>query len=234
METRLPRVSTYGFGILPYALQLARLLMENVGTNMAWWTANVQPLLEPLVWPIAPAFLLGLFIQDLYNKKSWIRENWRNWTRKFEVVFANVGYAEEPRRLDVRTQIRFVKNIPSAQLTLRVYSCIGLNRPPFVHAISIAKLTDIIKDQIQTIEIAKLAIPFPGWIPFHSSWGPGAPDHRKALIGGSKNVVEIELTGSFIITQRHRFFVANLTYGGPQDMPSLYLQDEDEDVFKVS
>src|SRR5205823_478924 len=146
-----------------------------------------------------------------FKRGSWIQDDWRYWTRKFEIVSLNVCYAEDPRRLDVRASIRFVRYIRSARLTLRVFSCTNSVADLLIHVINLGELTNISKHETRTIEIAKLAIPYPGWSPVHSSWGPGRPDHTKALIGASKNIVEIELIGT-LVPQRHRVFVSNLHY----------------------
>src|SRR5207302_7288310 len=122
MRTKLPQ-RIYLLGILPYVFPPIRWVMENVGTNTAWWAAHIQPTLEPFLWPAAPAFLLGVLLQDSFKRGSWIQDDWRYWTRKFEIVSLNVCYAEDPRRLDVRASIRFVRYIRSARLTLRVFSC---------------------------------------------------------------------------------------------------------------
>ena len=232
MAINLPRKS-YAIGVLPYVLPFVRWLMENVGTNTQWWAAHVQPILEPVLWFVTPAFLFGLLIGDTYNPQSWLRQNWRTWTRKFDVVSINVSYAEEPRRLDVRVQVKFVRSIRSARLRLRVYSCTGIATSPFFYSILIEDLRHVAKDDVRSIQVATMAISHPGWSPFHSSWGPGPPDHARAFVGGSKNVVELELSG-ILIRQRHQFFVSNPSFGSPPESPVLYVQDEDEDVFATT
>jgi len=59
MRTKLPQ-RIYLLGVLPYVFPPIRWVMENVGTNTAWWAAHSQPTLEPFLWPAAPAFLLGV------------------------------------------------------------------------------------------------------------------------------------------------------------------------------
>ena len=231
MASRL-KVPAYTVGALPFVFPAIRWLLENVGTNTEWWAAHVQPILEPLIWPVAPAFLLGLLLQDLLNRKSWIRTRWRAWTRTFEVAALNCGYAEDPRRLEVRVRIRFVRKVRAARLTLKVLSCVGVVSGPFVHIIPVEVIASALKDEWRDIVVARLFISYPGWTPLHSSWGPGPPDHTRALVGGSRNIVELRLDG-IVVPQRHRFFVANPAFGGPQEMPAIYVQDDDADVFLI-
>src|SRR5882724_7416400 len=82
ISRRLPPFS-YGLCGIPYALAVIRWLVENVGMNTTWWNVHIQPILEPLLWPVVPAFFAGVVVEDLLNSKSWVKEFWRNLTRKF-------------------------------------------------------------------------------------------------------------------------------------------------------
>lgn len=229
MGNRL-KVPAYAFGVLPFVFPAVRWLFESVGTNTDWWTIHIQPVLEPLLCPVAPAFLSGLLLQDVYNRHSWLRSLWRTRTSAFEVEAVNVGYAEDPRRLEAIIRIRFVRKIRAGRLNLKVFSCVGVGTPPIVHIIHVESVEYAVKDECRNVLIANLFISYPGWVPLHSSWGPGPPDHKRALVGGSRNIVELRLDG-ILWPQCRRFHVANLTFAPPQEMPALYVQDEDTDVF---
>jgi len=228
--------STYGVAVIPIVLQAVWFVTEQYAANTNWWTAWVQTWPMRTIWFTAMAFIAGLLIQDMLYPNSWIKKNWRDFTNKFEIVWLNVSYSENPRRLEVNVRIRFVRPIKSASLSLRIHSCTGMNYAPHIHPIHIENLSNIMKDEQRIIKIATLVISHPGWIPFHSTWGnsPLSVDlNSPSLVGRSKNVVYLELTGPMIIPQRHKFFVANLDYAAAHAIPAIYAQDEDEDIFKI-
>ena len=191
------------------------------------------------MWPWAVVFLAGVFLQDILNPHSWIREIWRTKFRKFKVTNLNCSEpADDPKRLQITLGITFEKDIKSAELLLRVYSCTGLTPSrPTIHPIKIRQLSNIKKDQFEKIIIARLLIPHPGWSQFHSIWGEGelgtAPN-RPSLVGRSRNVACLELTGPWMFKQTHKFYVSTFDYSGSPSIPGLYVQDEDEDVFKLN
>lgn len=231
MSDRYPR-PTYGLGILPYALRGVESLFEVVEPHTAWWHTYVQPILEPFLWPVAPAFLLGLVLQDGFDRESWLRYWWRRLAAKFVLVSLSVSQAEEPKRIQVTALIRFTKNISLGQLVLRVHSCMNAANGGFLHVIRVDESLRALKGEQRQIEIAKVPIAYPGWTPIHSAWGPGWPGHSRAVAGLSKNVVDIEVIGGWL-PQRHRIFVSNLGYGTQTPVPIVYAQDQDEDVFAV-
>lgn len=221
---------------LPYALVAAVWIAEIVGPSSSWWMEHVQPYVDPLGL-LSVAFLAGLVVHDVIDDNSWIRECWRTSIRKFEVTALTVSHpADEPKRLEVNVWIRFLTDIKTATLAIRVHSCTGMSYQPAIHPIHIENLSNVMKDEKRTIRIAALAISYPGWKPVHSIWGPSklsADLKAPSLIGGSKNVVFLELAGPWMIPQIHKFYVANPDYGVTPAMPALYAQYEGEDIFKT-
>lgn len=178
------------------------------------------------------AFLIGQLVQDFFNPKSWIRENWHDWTNKFEVSMLNVGGQMEPRARLIRAKIRFTKRIPKGHLYLRAYTCTGKNREPKVYVVDLGELNNIAPDTEKEIRLATEAIAYPGWTPFHSTIGPPDAEQPISLVGSSKNVIEIELKTRFL-TQKTKFFIESLTYGGADYGSGLYAQHEEDDIFET-
>lgn len=237
MASRVPK-PTYGLALVAPVMQAVAFVTEKFFTSTEWWSGWTQTWPMGTIWVGTIAFLAGLLIQDGYNNNSWIWANWKHFTRKFEVVGLYVKHAvSDPKRLEVNVRIKFVRRIRSANLALRVHSCTGMQQAPHIHTIKVETLSDVMKDEQRTIKVATLIVPYPGYTPFHSIWG-NAPLSTDAtapsLVGGSKNVVYLELTGPWMMGQRHKFFVVNLDYAAPQAMPAIYAQDEDDDFFKIS
>ena len=76
-------------------------------------------------------------------------------------------------------------------------------------------------------------ISYPGWTPYHSTWGDHPPSrdlNTPSLGPGSRNIVYLELV-NFRFRQSHKIYIADLKYVSPSDMPALYVQSEDEELF---
>src|SRR5271165_3787973 len=210
MPSRFP--ATYYMGLLPSGVRVCVSLVQWGGASMHWWQVHIEPTLEVLIWPISPAFLIGLLLQDYYNPRSWLWHQWGKLTNKFEIVSLSVGYADDPRRLHAAVGIKFVRPVRHGELVLEIYSCTGRPVPPFHYVIRLEKLSDVVRGEARRIELAKLAIAYPGWTPWYSCWGPGYPGHALGLVAGSKNVAVLRLIG-VPIPQARGFFVSVLSYG---------------------
>ncbi len=178
------------------------------------------------------SFFVGQVVQDVFNSKSWIRQNWKDWTRKFEVTALNVSGQMKPRARIVVARIRFVKRINKGHLYLRAYTCTGMKRNSKVFVADLGEINNVAPDTEQQIRLATDAIAYPGWEPFNSTIGPPDADNPISLVGSSANVIEIELK-TLLLKQTTRFFVKSMSYGGTDYGVGLYAQHEEEDIFEV-
>lgn len=228
-----PYIVALLFPVLVHSLQF---MTEQYITTASEWAQWVQTWPITTIWLLALAFSAGLIVGDMCYPNSWVYANWRYFTRKFEIIGLYTNFLENPKRLEIKVLINFVRRVRSSRLSLLVHSYTGLTHTsPHVDAIHVEHLKDIMKGERRNIKIVTLVIPHPGWMPFHSIWGntPLSVDLNVPVLGhSSRNVVYLELRGT-LIPQRHKFYIANLGYGQPSEMPAIYAQDENEDVFKI-
>ncbi len=221
-------------GIWPILIKGVPLLAPSSAISK-WFGANIPDWL----FPTLIEFAIASVFWDPFASDSRIRQIWRFLTDVFEVEHLVVqsnwsnwdrdGGMMPETDIGARLRIRFVKRT-EGQLILRIFQCTGQGRKPIEH---VAKLGKIVaeKGEIQTIPIVDHGISVPGWDPNRvRGWGP---DKLTPLVGGSRNIAILELRRGLFI-QKHKFFVMMISHNGKHCKPSIYVQDENEDVFDTS
>jgi hypothetical protein len=223
-----PSDSRLAAAAIAAALATALPLVES-SSWFARFSSHVPGWLVPGLF----GFAVALMLFDPAYKESRVREIVGRFTRHFEVAFVRVGYAENPRRLQINARLRFTREIKHARLRLRVLTPIKHAVAPHQHILVLADLQDVAKGQEQTFKLGQLAIMYPGWTPVYSAWGldDGTTLPPATMIDGPSLAI-LELRG-VLPPQCHRFYVNVPSYGGPSPMPAMNVQDEDEDVFDV-
>jgi hypothetical protein len=178
-------------------------------TQLLWWlfltmvttNADVVSIVNgwwPTIWIIAAAFFAGLVAEDIHNPRSYIREKLRYLRRRFEVIWTASVYCENPNRVDLNCQLRFVRDIKEEILTVRIVQPY-LTRPDRVSVVYQKKIPSAARDTIENIRLGSIAITKAGdTFARHSLWGPvlGEKDLSNGQVSitpSSKNIVEISL-----------------------------------------
>lgn len=191
----------------------------------------MQKPLEAFLWPGTFFFLAALLLHDILDPKSWIKQLAKNLTTNFVITHLGTTYHEDPRRLQVVAQIKFVRNVPRGELILRIHT-LPKDRP-LIKVVRLAVLENVLKDETRTLVLLNRMISYPGWTPYHSTWGDQPPSvdlHSPPFGSGSKNIVYLELVNSRF-QQSLKIYIADLNYVSPSDMPAIYVQSEDEELF---
>ena len=217
-----------------YLLWPTLWLAENIGMNSSWFAANFQKPIEAFLWPGALYFMAALFIYDLFDPKSWIKQLRRKLTDKFVITHLGTNYEDSPRRLQVVANIKFVQNVSRGELILRIRTLPKHNS--ITRVVRLAPLENVLKDETRKVVLLKRMVRYPGWTPYHSTWGDQPPNvdlTAPSLGPGSRNVCYLELVGCGF-QKPYKIYIADLKYVSPSDMPAIYVQSEDEDIFSLS
>lgn len=201
------------------------------------WTVSVPEWVYPFSGGIA---LATLFYDLIRPGDSRIWQICRRLTDKFRVEHAHAGHwstwdaATDPMPetdVGLRLRLRFVRS-GKFKLRVRLFSCTGRGAEPFQHLIPLGEI-DATNGQIFDLPLVDMGLQEAGWDHTRKrGWGP---DREHSLIGKSFNVAIVECEGKWL-TQKHRFFVAHINHdtGLHRHKPSIYFQDESDDVWDVS
>lgn len=177
-----------------------------------------------------------------FSAAAWWFDPWRErlwgWmTDSFDVIGVDVGkfleYDQQDRTpesdIEVRLRIRFRRS-GRFKLSMRVFQCTGMGREP-LHLFQSLGSISASKGQELRIPIASVGFPEPGWDnEKERGWGP-----RKegSVIRGSRNVVSVQAKGW--MTQSFKVFIEMVDHnkGGQKHRPSLYVQDENDNIWGV-
>lgn len=193
---RLPKRSHLFPPALVGILQGAGWMLEQGVSGASAW-ANV-----PFGWltALVLTFWAGLVVQDFYNKRSWIHENWRLAHKIFEIdALHSTHIVEEPERIAIRALLRFARKVSKGRIVVSVYPQY-INAHPFV--ILDEKLAGVPPHDSKALILCNLPIQKPGWTPIHAVWGADVgtldikPD-QKVIAPHSENIVVIVVTAGW-------------------------------------
>ena len=140
------------------------------------------------------AFWLGLFVQDFFNRQSWIYKNWRLINQVFEIGAIHSAHIEEqPERAIVRVLLRFVREIKDGRIVVSVHP-LYKNAHSFV--VFDEKIGDCPRHSEKSLILCNVPIRKPGWTPIHAVWGEeigslDIKDGQKTIVPNSENIIEI-------------------------------------------
>lgn len=166
--------------------------------------------LDGFFWVVA-AFTLGLIAQDLYNKKSWIWNNWKAIIRLVDVQALTARYlseSPEPQWITVFISLKTARPIKDGSITMTVYP-IHPRMEPFCilheEGISEPRHSEI------KLQVCRLHVQQPQEAARHSYWGevggettllPG----QRPVVGSLNHKVVLEVR-SGLRAQKVTFFV---------------------------
>lgn len=223
--------------LLGILLPICQFVPAEAVSNSQYYQKLVASVPSALSWALA-GFSLALWLFYPWDEKPRVVIFWQWLTDKFEVEHLAAGHwsqwddQTEPMPqtdVGVRLRIRFVR-AGRFKLRMRLYACTGQGIEPFHHVISLGTISAL-KGQVLDIPIVDIGLQEPGWDHLRKrGWGP-KKDHQ--IIGRSRNVVVFECEG--LLTQTHRIFVEMVNHdrGLGKHKPSLYIQDEDDDIWSV-
>ena len=209
-------------------LGMAWNMVKEYASEQSFWQ-NIP--FEYLI-AIMLAFWVGLIVQDLYNKESWLWENRRIINKLFDVVALHVKHIEEtPERLSVVLLIKYIREIKNGIITITV-TAQNIRNPlkPFV--IHCEAKVNCPAHSNKRIIICNLRIPRSNQPAIHSLWGKEVggielKEGQKTIVDGSKNLVVIEVKSKCRI-QRFEFIADFCSPCLSQDMPYVNLIRPDE------
>ena len=224
--------------LLGLVLPACNFIPAEVVSNSVAYQKMVAMVPSGLSWALA-GFSVALWLFYPWAEKPRTTLFWKWLTDKFVIEHLAAGHWSKwdeqtdpmPQTdIGVRLRIRFIRS-GKFKLRLRLFACTGQGRKPFHHVIPLGTITAS-KGQTLDIPVVDFGLPEPGWDHLRKrGWGP---KREHSLIGRSKNVVVFECEGR--LTQSHRFFVEMVNHdrGLGKHKPSLYIQDEDDDIWSVS
>ncbi len=209
-------------------------------TSDSRWREIVESWPMSFIWLGTICFLIGLFVQDLYNQNSWVMENWRVINKLFKVVTLHVGHIEdEPEHLSVILLIKYIREIKNGLITITVIPQNSEKKSnPFIthHEENI----NCPSHRDRRITICSLRVPRPNKPAIHSVWGEEVGsvdilDGQKTITPGSSNLVIVEVKNKFR-KQRFEFMIdfKSPTAVSSPDLPYIHLMrfDEVANVYK--
>ena len=156
----------------------------------------------PFGWltALSLAFWAGLIVQDFYNRRSWIHENWRRLNQIFEISAVHSAHITEgPERVVIRALLRFTRKISNGRIVVSVHP-LYKDAHPFV--VLDEKITDAPPHSDKTLILCTLPIPKPGWTPIHAVWGGEVGSleiktGQKTIVPHSENIIAIDITAGW-------------------------------------
>ena len=195
----------------------------------AQWYQDLVACVPDWLFYIAVGFAVASYVWDPFQKESWLRQWWHWCFDRFEIIDLVVQEPLTAKRdvVSVRLNLRF-RRATKGHLWLRVFHCTGAAYKPH-ESVKDLGAVDLPRGGRYTLEVARLAIPHPGWD--HTQPQGWVIDHNGgALVPGSENIGQIELTG-VMIGQTARFLVVHSGQGGGEIRPNLFVIKEEEDIF---
>ncbi len=181
------------------------------------------------LFPFTVGIAFASYALDPFQRDSRLRQIWHWCFDRFEIVNLVVQEPLTAMRdvVSIRLNLRF-RRATKGHLWLRVFHCTGTAYKPHESVIGLGAV-DLPRGGLYTLEIARLAIPHPGWDQAQpQGW---VIDHNGgALVPGSQNIAQIELKG-VLIGQTARFLVVHSGHGGGEIRPNLFVLKEEEDIF---
>lgn len=228
MVTKIPK-TRIGLGVLLILNFLAWLAQD-------WLTAEI-PLLTDVTF-LGPLFLsstcvaLGMAIADYTNPRSWLKVLEKERNRVCVVEQLVIATVMEPKSLEVWLTLRFIKDVPSAIVSARIFGLIRKGQKPQISVLKIDELEMISKDETHRYVIARRPISFPGWEPIHDLFFPEISNTSISFVSGSRNLVELEIKFGRS-KQVERIYVEYLSTGSAEYPPGVFVTHEDNDLFQV-
>ncbi len=217
-------------GYLPFfpLAWAANAVHEGVATE-TWWAQL------PFFW-IAGLFLayaIGIWVSDLRDAKSWIRQDWRQWRKVFDVVaFGAQHHENDPEHIGIWVLMKFNRDVYNTRLIVRLTILLPVG-DPIRKVIHEEVLTSALRESERRLRIGSFAINGPAKDHAsvkparHSVWGnviggESIAEGQTPIIGLSENIVELSVG-----PQTYRLFVKTLD---PSRKASsmVYLMSEDE------
>lgn len=180
------------------------------------------------------AFWIGLVIQDLYNKDSWLHKYWRDWNRLFDVHTLHSEHVrDDPERVAVYVLLKFIRKIRGGELVVTVVPSYK-GASPFVTHKEVQLNSAAFEDRKLTI--CTLRVPRPHKLAIHSLWGETIggvtlEQGQQSVTPQSKNLVSIAVRGGW---RRQKFdFMVDFLHADRLNESYVYLQREDDILFDV-
>jgi len=157
MGYRWPKKSILGL-FVPAPVILAWSFVKEDMTATQWW--NHLPFLWMALTTLA--YAVGWLVSELANPVSDLRHNWREWRKVFEVLSANASHRldQEAERIDIVCQVKFIRDVKDARLTVRVVT--GLPGRASLRQIVFQEPISAPKDSTRVLVVGSLAITRPG------------------------------------------------------------------------
>lgn len=215
---------------------LSAILPAEVVTNSADYQKFVAAMPSGIAWAGA-GFFIALWLFYQWDEKSRAQIAWDWLTGSFTVErlvvgqFSNEGVPCGASDLQIRLFIRF-KTTKRLKLRLRLHELVGRGKASWESVIDLGDV-EAVSGAKHCIEIADLAFPFAEWD--HEKKRGWGPTKDRPVIGNSLNIAVVECQARFF-TQRHKFFLAHINHdtGSGLFKPSIYVQDQDEDIWDAS
>jgi len=197
-------------------------MLEQFAANQEFWKDI------PFGWitVVLFAFWAGLLAQDLYNKESWLRNNWRVINKLFDVVSLHVAHVEKPPEvISVVLKIKYTRNIKNGELTI-TSTPLHERMQPFI----IQHETEINKPSYSDRKIVVCNLPVAP--ASHSSWGEDVggevlKDGQQTVGLGVRHLVCVELKSRFM-KQKIEFFIDALN---PNELKNSFVHLERMDEY---
>jgi len=192
-------------------LNLVQWMTQEWVTEGSNWSDFVASWPMDLIWTASLAFLLGLLLQDGFNKDSPIRKRIKACTSSFvisDVIPKSITDCDY-ENLIVVAKIRFIKNVQNVKITLRAYGDIDIKHSYKIFVLETRTIQSVSKDETIEFNLATFPVSAPKGQPIgHPCWGSRreAADVSSGKPIYGANVVEIEVR-SGIAPQKELVFI---------------------------
>lgn len=189
-----------------------RWLLEELAREQVWWHS------VPFSWILAlwGAFTLGLIVEDLANRGSWIRENLRTLQRIFELESVVPVHRISPQSewLEITANIKFVRAIENVQMAVRVDANTNIPHAHERFVLQGESYARAVADERKHFVLAIVPLKrYDGKALGYQCWGSrvresGDVDRMRSLSAGTRNTVEIQAFRRPWLRQSERFLLA--------------------------
>jgi len=217
-----------GAGLASAAMAIAQSIPAEAVTASPTFQAALTALPSSLVWTLA-GFSFAMWLIDPWEelprwKQFW---SWLNGEFRVEGLVCTTRIAEGKEFAVVVASIRTGRRIRSADLALRVHSCVGRTVPEEV--LVIENLANQPVGSRIRVTLAHYLMPSDDGVATSGLWGEigsGGPH----FLRGSDNLALLELPGRLTV-QRHAFFIAARSPSGNDYHPVLFAVEEAQAIF---
>lgn len=167
-----------------------------------------------LVWCVV-AFWIGLVVQDLYNRDSWIRKNVKRARQLFIIQNVNLFSESEDgfEWFEIRVRLKFIRNTGAVRIAFEVEQAVNVPhaRTKFSLFSKAAPALDENKEKSFTIAVLPAKAP-QGQAIGYQCWGDrfrksGDVDGIRSLPDGTESFVKITVKSGFFF-QEEKIFIA--------------------------